>query len=434
MSGDHWFILFGLLFLLMGLVSSAVKRLPLTTALLYLIVGLVLGPEVTGLFYLDPIENSALLERVTEVLVVLSLFVAGLKLRLRWQDPRWKIALRLGFLSMTLTVGMIAFVGVVFLGLPLGAAVLLGAILAPTDPVLASDIQVKDSSDQERTRFSLTGEAGFNDGTAFPFVMLGLGLLGEHELGVFGIRWLLVDVLWAIPGGLLIGALFGTAIGRFVMWRRKSDEKSAILDDFIALGLMGTAYGVALLAETYGFLAAFSAGLALRRVERTTTDEKASEQRSILMTGVVQNRENPPAGGAAYTAQAILFFNEQLERIGEVIVVVLIGGMIWFSPTELRQLWFAPLLFFGVRPIAVLLGLWRSEVTVPQRRLIAWFGIRGVGSLYYLTYAIEHGLSGDLAVRLTTLTLLVVASSIIVHGISVTPIMAHYLRRRQGGE
>lgn len=201
MSFTTGFILIGLVFVAMALTGSILKRLPLTTALLYLVLGAVLGSLGVGWIRLDPLGQSALLERLTEVAVIVSLFSAGLKLRTPFTSGRWQTPVRLAFLAMAVTVALITLVGVYALGLPLGAAVLLGAVLAPTDPVLASDVQVESPEDQDQLRFGLTGEAGLNDGAAFPFVMLGLGLLGLHELGEGGWRWLAVDVLWACAGG-----------------------------------------------------------------------------------------------------------------------------------------------------------------------------------------------------------------------------------------
>jgi NhaP-type Na+/H+ or K+/H+ antiporter len=168
---------------------------------------------------------------------------------------------------MTLTVGMITLVGAFLLHLPWGAAILLGAILAPTDPVLASDVQVATPGDRDRLRFSLTGEAGLNDGTAFPFVMLGLGLLGLHPLGACGWRWLAVDVGWAVLGGLAVGGVLGTLVGRLVLYLRRAHQEAVGRDDFLVLGLITLSYGSALLLHTYGFLAVFAAALALRRIE-----------------------------------------------------------------------------------------------------------------------------------------------------------------------
>jgi sodium/hydrogen antiporter len=169
-----WALIVACLLILMALSGSVLKHLPLSTAMFYLPVGLAIGPLWFGLAHFHPIADAKLLEHLTEFVVVVSLFSVGLKLSVELDDRRWLLPLRLAVGSMVLTVGLIALAGVA-LGLPLGAAVLLGAILAPTDPVLASDVQVSDPQDRSRLRVALTGEGGLNDGTAFPFVMLGLG-------------------------------------------------------------------------------------------------------------------------------------------------------------------------------------------------------------------------------------------------------------------
>jgi NhaP-type Na+/H+ or K+/H+ antiporter len=117
------------------------------------------------------------------------------------RDKRWLLPLRLAFPSMVLTVMFVMAIGIFLFGLPAAAALLLAAILAPTDPVLASDVQVEDSSDRDRLRFSLTAEGGLNDGAAFPVVMLALGLLGLYDFGGGAWRWVAFDVLWASSVG-----------------------------------------------------------------------------------------------------------------------------------------------------------------------------------------------------------------------------------------
>ncbi len=435
MVATVWFIVVGTLFLLMAISGTYIGRLPVSTAMLYLGVGAVLGPHALNLLHLDAIEQSALLERVTEIAVVISLFTAGLKLRLLPSDPRWRPALRLAFSAMSLTVGMIAAGGVFLLKLPLGAAVLLGAILAPTDPVLASDVQVDHPFDSDRLRFSLTGEAGWNDGTAFPFVMLGLGLLGLHEIGPGGWQWLLLDVLWAVLAGIGIGALLGTFVGRLVVHLRREHREAIGLDEFLTLGLIGLSYGIALLCHAYGFLAVFAAGLAMRRVEATHSPAwTAQGMTEADTTALHHHAATDPEQAGAYLAHAVLHFNEQLERIGEAVVVVMIGAMLSWNALPIEALWFVPMLFLLVRPVSVELALLGSRVHRTERRLIGWFGIRGIGSLYYLMYAIQHGLPEPMASRLTALTLTVVAASILAHGVSVTPLMTRYRRRRASRE
>jgi len=163
-----WYLILGALLLWMALTGTTLQRLPLTTALMYLGVGWVLGGRALGLMAVNSITDAALLERVTELAVLIALFTAGLKRRTPLHAGQWILPLRLAVGAMMLTVGLVALVGVVLLHLPVGAALLLGAILAPTDPVLASDVQVTHPGDRDRLRFSLTGEAGLNDGTAFP--------------------------------------------------------------------------------------------------------------------------------------------------------------------------------------------------------------------------------------------------------------------------
>ena len=430
MTFDFWFVIVGALLVAMAVTGSVLRRLPLTASMLYMGVGFALGPVVAGVVRLDPVERSALLERLTEVAVIISLFTTGLKLRLPLSDGRWRPPVRLAFVSMTLTVGMVAAAGVFLLGLPVGAAVLLGAALAPTDPVLASDVQTEHPWDAERLRFTLTGEAGFNDGTAFPFVMLGVGLLGLHELGEYGWRWVAVDVVWAIVGGLGIGALLGTAVARFVLYLRREHREAVGLDDFLALGLIALSYGAALVLHTYGFLAVFAAGLALRRVERDNTGEEPPEDvKGMDVVGEAEEIATDPDKAPAYMAQAALAFNEQLERIGELTVMVLVGAMLTPKYLAFDALWFLPLLFLVIRPLSVWLGLAGSETSYTQRNLMSWFGIRGIGSIYYLTHGIEFGIAPETAERLTALTLTVVAASVVAHGITVKPLMKFYEKR-----
>src|SRR5688500_5802804 len=159
-----WYLIAGGVLIAMALAGSVIRRLPLSTSTLYLLIGLVLGPMVLGRIRLDAIDDAALLHRLAEVAVIVSLFTAGLKIRMKWRDRRWRTVVRLASVSMIITVALVACAGVWGLGLTWGAAILLGAILAPTDPVLASDVQLEDAFDRDEVRFSLTGEAGLNDG------------------------------------------------------------------------------------------------------------------------------------------------------------------------------------------------------------------------------------------------------------------------------
>lgn len=423
--GDLWYLILGALLVALALGDAVLKRLPLTASIVYLGLGFLLGPRVVGMFDFHPLDDSEILERATEVAVIVSLFTAGLKLRAPIRDPLWHEPLRLAFLSMTLTVAMIAWVGVEILGLSLGAAILLGAILAPTDPVLASDVQVAAPGDRDRMRFALTGEAGLNDGTAFPFVMLGLGVLGFHEIGRWGERWLLVDVLWACAGGLAIGALLGSGVAHLIRRIRRRRGAGIVLTDFLAIGVIGLSYGFALLAHTYGFLAVFAAGIAMRQVDQADREQNGAAEEGPEGRKFESAADSPPP----LTAHGVLLFNEQLERILEVGVVILIGGMLSVGYLPVGLLWFAPFLFLVVRPVAVAIGLAGGGVPRYRRWLMSWFGIRGIGSIYYLMYALERGLPEEEGAKIAALVLSVVAISVVVHGITVTPLMNWYQRR-----
>ncbi len=403
-----WYLVLGLIFTLMGSFHSFLKKLPLTAAMVYLPIGFLLARS--GLFTFLPIEEARVFEHIAEGVVIISLFTAGLKLRVPQMSGHWGLAYRLASVSMILTVLMIAGLAHWIFGFSVGAAVLLGAILAPTDPVLASDVQVKSPGDQDPLRFTLTGEAGFNDGTAFPFVMLGLGVLGLHDLGNLWTKWLLVDVLWQIVGGLTVGVGLGMGVAHLILWLRRLNKESVILDDFLTVGLICLSYGVALSIHTYGFLAVFAAGLALRQIERRHSSNDAGESEKMT--------------------KAVLNFNEQLERLGEAATVILVGALLSMTFVISHDLWLIPLVLLLIRPVAVYLGLIGSRAQSHHKILLSWFGIRGVGSVFYLMYAVSRGLPEDLSHRLTALVLTTVAVSILVHGVSVTPIMNLYFKRK----
>jgi NhaP-type Na+/H+ or K+/H+ antiporter len=434
MSFAIWALIIGAILITMALLGTLLKRLPLSPGIIYLAIGYALGPAGWALMTPDPLLYAADLEKMAEVALLISLFAVGLKLGVPLRDKRWYLPLRLAFPSMILTVMLITAVGVFLLGLAAGAAILLAAILAPTDPVLASDVQVEDSSDRDRLRFSLTAEGGLNDGAAFPVVMLALGLLGLYDFGGGGWRWLAVDVLWALAGGLAIGGTLGALIGKLVLYLRTRHQEAVGLDEFLALGLIAITYGVAQLSFASGFLAVFAAGLALQRVkERSKQDNPSSAAKDTIVLGVESQTKLATHSHHAgvYMMEAVQGFNGQLERLAELVVVMVVGAMLSYTYWPHRGVWFLLLLFFLARPVSVWLGLMgASGVSRDQRILISWFGIRGVGSIFYLMYAINHGLPKPLANELIAITLTTVTASIILHGISVTPLMNRYARRK----
>jgi NhaP-type Na+/H+ or K+/H+ antiporter len=420
----QWYLLIGGLLLVMGLTPSLIKRLPVTSAIVYLAVGMIAGPMVLNAFHFNPLQQSGLLETLTEVAVLISLFAAGVKMPVPFSFPRWRTPILLAFISMSVTVVLVAAFAHYQLGLALGAAVLLGAIVAPTDPVLATDVQIRHPGDRDRLRFYLTCEAGMNDGSSFPFVMLGLGLLGLHELGDSGLQWLMLDVLWATSAAIVIGVVLGGALARLGWKLRNQRQGHDLMDDFLGLGLIAVVYGVSELCSAWGFLAVFFAAVALRHTEHKLSG-RAVDTCDQLQIDTLQDASTQQER-IATVSEGSLVFKEHLERLSELVLILLVGGTLFLDSWSWRSVSLALFLFLVARPLSVLIGLAFSRTSWRVRGLTGWFGVRGIGSLYYLMYAIQHGLPEDISLDLIHLTLVVIALSIFAHGISVKPLMKRF--------
>jgi NhaP-type Na+/H+ or K+/H+ antiporter len=449
MSFLAWMGLAGALLLLMALSSAYVSRLPITTSAIYLALGVAISPLVLNLIAIDFVAWKIWFEHLTEIAVIVSLFVGGLKLRLPLKHPAWIAAYRLAVPVMIASIcGVAAFVHYGF-GFGWDIGLLLGAVLAPTDPVLASTVSVEDAADQDRTRYGLSGEAGFNDGAAFPYVVFAL-TWGEYDrLGGWISNWFLYRLVWAVPAGLLLGYFLGKGVGWFAIWLRSRHRETNAPNDFLALALIALAYVGAEFIGAWGFLATFAAGLGFRRAEIKTVVENPAPEHAAKMeelseedhaafttlhppaeelTGNQIEKEElrHPAKAAGVVVSDIISFGNTAERLLEVMLVVLVGiclGIYW----DWRAVPLALALFFVIRPLATLIFLAKTPTDKLQRLLMAWFGIRGIGSLYYLSYALNHGLS-DHVDDVVGLTLSVVALSILLHGVSSQPVLDFYKR------
>ena len=430
-STPLWFLLVGGLLLFMALTTARLKPLPVTSAIIYLGVGLVVGPTVLNVFHFNPLKQSALLEVLTEVAVLISLFSAGVKMPAPINFKRWRTPVLLATVSMTASVALVAVFSYYVFDLPLGACILLGAIIAPTDPVLATDVQIRHPGDHDQLRFTLTCEAGMNDGSAFPFVMLGMGLLGLHEIGESGLRWVLIDVLWATLAGIAVGVLAGVLLARLIWKIRGKQQSREMMNDFLGLGLIGIVYGLCVLIDAWGFLGVFFAAVALHQTELKLAGSaknvpKSPESPATTPSSALLN--TPVAEPVPLVSEGSLVFKEHLERLSEVLLILLVGGMLFVDSWSWPAVGFAIFLFVVVRPLSVFLGMLGSGASWRMRLLVGWFGVRGIGSLYYLMYVIQHGLPAPLALQLIQLTLVVVTLSILAHGASVKPLMNIFWR------
>jgi len=441
MSFNGWLAIVGALLLAMALSSAWIRRSPVSTAAIYLAVGCLLGPWGFGLLKIDLIDSAPWLERLSEIAVVLSLFIGGLRLRLPLLDAAWRSAYRLASLVMVGSIASVAALVAIALDWHPALALLLAAILAPTDPVLASSVTVGHSQDNDRLRYALSGEAGLNDGAAFPFVVLGLMLLTTSVDASDLAGWTAHRLLWAVPGGLVIGYLMGRLVGRLAIVLRARNRDTAAPTDFLALALMALSYTCANEAGAWGFLAVFAAGLGLRHAEVHTVradphpDAASQENRVhppaetlVEPNTVTEHEMGQPAVAAGVLVAEVFSFGDTLERMLEVLLVVIVGVSL-ANHWDVRALFVGGILIAVIRPLLSLLLLIGSPTTRLQRLLLGWFGIRGIGSLYYLAYALTHGVTSADSRQLADITLSVVAISIIVHGLTSQPLMEWYERR-----
>ncbi len=402
-------LVIGLLLLMVTLGSGWISRLPLSFALIYLVVGIILGPYGFKLIQLKPDANF--LERATELVVIISVFSCGLKMNRPLKLWAWGITARLiGFL-MPISIVAIAAVGHWLLGIRWGAAILLGAILAPTDPVLASEVQLSDINDDDELRFGLTSEGGLNDALAFPFVYFGLYWLKDPNWESWFKKWVGVQLIWEIAAGIIMGIVVARAIvwlDRKIQKRRPADN---LMEDFVAIATILLTYSLTEIVNGYGFIAVFVAGIVVARAYHDP--EKRLSQ---------------------------LEFLERIEKLMEVGTILLLGSILRLQPMLAfagNSLIVAGLLLFVIRPVGAWISTIGANPPVEIRRrmhpktrlLLGWFGIRGVGSIYYLCYAFGEGLKDQLGEQIAWITYTTIVISVILHGVTSTPLMKWYERR-----
>lgn len=427
-----WFLVVGGVLIVMGLASSTFKRLPISSAMVYLAIGFGLGPFGIDVLHLDLSGSASLLRRITEVAMLVSLFAIGLRMRVPPTDRIWLLPIRLGIVAMIATIALMTLACVFVFHMNWGPALLIAAMLAPTDPVLAHDVQVQGPGDIDLLRFSLTGEGGLNDGIALPFALLAIAVCNYEASPAQALSWrFALDAIWGVAGALAVGWMLGELAVRLIAWLRSHHNLALGPEGFYALGLIALSYGVAQLIGTYAFLAVFAAGLAMRRVEQKASGDKSAHEAigSVDADNVGATAVDPDRAHA-FVAERVLGFTIELERIAEVAVMLMIGSAlanVWGTLFTWLGAGMIVLLFLIARPISVHASLIGSSARHSQRWLISWFGIRGVGSFYYLMYALEHAPKHVIA-PLVPLVLGVITASVMLHGITSTPLMKLYQR------
>ena len=423
------FVLFGLgLILAVGL-ERRLARSIVPMPVLYVAAGFIvfslqdwLGMDMPQLNPTTDMFDALALEYVTEFIVIASLAGAGIAIDRPVNWKNWRQIWPLLLIAMPITIAVVAFLGWWALGLPVASAILLGAALAPTDPVLARSVQVGPPGDRERddVRFSLTVEAGFNDGLAFPFTYLAVAAIGMTSLGMWTVEWFAVDFVWRILAGCVVGWLIGRA-GSWYVFERKADEGYAEMDadkerpdrssiplkystseGLIVLGTLLLAYGAAEMVEGYGFLAVFVGAVTARQRENASRYHKMSHH-----------------------------FIDQIEKIVLVAVLIGFGGMLAsgvLEPLTWPMALIGLALIFVIRPLGGLLAEMLSGLPWTGKLAVAFLGIRGMGSIYYMAYGQTHGVVEGLDVLWATVSFTVIAS-IVIHGVTSGRLM-DYVKQR----
>jgi NhaP-type Na+/H+ or K+/H+ antiporter len=432
-------LLGGCAFVLAAWVPAYTRRRPLSVPIVLVAAGAVLF-TIPGMPDLHPREHLAATEHLTEFGVIVALLGAGLKIDRRVGLRRWATTWRLLAVSMPLTIGGTALLGWGIAGLAPAAAVLLGAALAPTDPVLAADVQVaepsvevppddsdvarganRDRSDdatadraapaeredggEDEVRFALTSEAGLNDGLAFPFVYAALAIAAGGGATNWAPEWLLTDVLGRVLIGVVVGWLIGRLLGKVSFdppWKLTALADAG--EGFVAVAATLLAYATAELVEGYGFLAVFVAAVALRDSERGHSYHR-----------VLHN------------------FAGQVEQVVVTVLLILLGGAAAtgvMSALTWQGAAVGLALIIIVRPLSGVAGLIGGRTKPHERHAIAFFGIRGVGSVYYLAFALRLE-AFDEADELWAIVTFTILASIVLHGVTATPVMDHLDRRSQ---
>jgi NhaP-type Na+/H+ or K+/H+ antiporter len=398
-----------------ALLPRYLSRAPVSMPMVFVAAGVLGFTLVDDLPSPDPVAHGAVTVHLTEFCVIVALMGAGLAIDRPVGWRRWSTTWRLLGITMPLSIVGCALLGWWLLGLGLGAALLLGAVIAPTDPVLAGEVQVGEPADPEEledeARFSLTSEAGLNDALAFPFVYaaIAISMVGAHPSGWLT-DWLLVDVAWRLTVGTLVGLAAGWLLSR--LFFRSRSERARLADQaegFVALAATLLAYGFAELCQGYGFLAVFVCACFLRAAERT------HEYHGVLHNWV-----------------------EQLERLLTVAILVLFGGAVargLLAGVGVAEVTLAAVFLLLVRPLSGQIGLARGRTGRWERWVIAFFGVRGIGSLYYAAYGIEEGHFAN-PEQIWSVVGLIVLGSVVLHGVLATPVMDRLdsLRVKVGGD
>ncbi len=383
----------------MAWMPSFTEKTKVSYAIVYVLIGALLYLFIPSLPKADPLEHQEFALHLTEIVVIISIMGTGLKIDEPFSLKTWLVPLRLVSITMLLSITAVAFVTWYFFNLNPASAILLGAVLAPTDPVLASDVQVGPPLDdnKDNTRFTLTAEAGMNDGMAFPFTWLAVSLAATSgSIQERILSWVWMDVLYRIAAGILIGFAVGRLIAYLVIYLPEKQNFAVIRDGFVGIAITLAVYGITEIAHGYGFIAVFVTAITLRNAEM----------------------------GHKYHKK-LHGFTDQIEKILVAIVLILFGGAICsgiLKALTLQWTVFGLAFLLIIRPLTAMVSMIRIPYHFKEKMAISFFGIRGIGSFFYLAFALTQTKFAGGA-ELWAVTSFIVLASIFIHGISATTVI-----------
>ncbi|MCR5875052.1 sodium:proton antiporter [Phenylobacterium sp. J426] len=355
---------------------------------------------------MSPITAPRPWEVVSELCVIVGLFGVGLRIDRLMNLTLWGPTVRLLAIAMPLTILGVAAMGWELAGMTLAGALLLGAVLAPTDPVLAGDVQVGRPTEggEHPIRFTLTTEAGLNDGLAFPFVHLGLAIAAATVVSPELLaEWAWRDLAYRVLVGAACGVAIGWLLGKILFALPRANALCNTQAGVFALAGVFVAYGVTELAEGYGFIAAFVSGVTLRRAE----SDHAFHVR-------------------------LHDFSENIEHALTAVLLIALGAAMpaLLPSLDLAGAAIGLALILVIRPAAGLLSLIGSRLRRGERLVVSFYGVRGVGSIYYLSYAGSHAELTNEA-RLWAVTAFTILLSTVLHGFTAAPALERVTGEKQ---
>jgi NhaP-type Na+/H+ or K+/H+ antiporter len=390
----------GIASLAMAWMPSLTEKTKISYAIIYVLTGILIFSVIPGLPTPDPLQNNQLAIHLTELVVIVSIMGTGLKIDERFSFKTWKAPLRLATITMFLCIAGVALCTWYFFDFNPASALLLGAVLAPTDPVLASDVQVgpPQEDDKDNIKFILTAEAGMNDGMAFPFTWLAIAIApvaaaGYHESII---TWVWMDLLYRVTAGVLIGFGMGKLLAYLVIYLPEKKNFVVIKDGFVGISATLLVYGITEMIKGYGFIAVFVTAIALRNSEMGHKYHKKLHS-----------------------------FTDQIEKILVAIVLIIFGGSLItgiLKPLTVNYVIFGLIFLLFIRPVLTIITLIGIPVHFTEKAAIGFFGIRGMGSFFYLAFAFSKTNFDD-GKELWAIVSFIVLASIIIHGISATSII-----------